>query len=376
MRDTRRKADFFVHKFVFAIIITLFLTFPCRAEEDLMGEIIEFSGADALEDALPESVRENEILSDVDFSISDGNALENVVDKLFELISAAFKREIKGFWAICAFQVVCALLRLHGASFGENEVTDCVCMLCTCGCCYSFAHGSLSLATTAVSEINAFMNAMLPVMASLYTVGGAAATASAQSVGIYAAITLFEQIGASLLKPMFDCCFALTMVCAVGKVNLFGVVRFIKNFVVRLCVTLLSLLISILFFQNTLTGAADSLALRGVKYAAGFIPIVGSLVGEAARTVAAGIGAIKASVGVFAVAAILYAAFVPCAVLICKKTLLCLCGTLGHIIGADKEAAFIEEVNGILSILLSIILSVGIFFILAVTIFIKTAVNL
>ncbi len=376
MRDTGCKANILVHKYLLIIIIIPFLTFSCRAESNLTEEIIRFSGADKLTESLPESVRQNEILSDADFSLQHNGALKSIILKLFGLLADAFKRETAGFLSLCAFLAACVLLRLQSGLSPEVErVADLVCMLCICGYCHALTYETLRLVTAAVSEIDLFMTSMLPVMASLYTVGGAAATATVQNAAVYGAVTLFEKINASLLTPLFNCCFALTMVCAVSSVRLSGVVKFIKNFVIRLCVTLLTLLIAVLFFQSALSGAADSLTMRGIKYAAGFIPIVGSLVGEAARTVAASIGVIKASAGVFAVTAILYTVLAPCAVIICKKTLLAVCSVVGGIIGADREAAFIEEVDGILSILLALLLSVGIFFILAVTIFIKTAVT-
>ena len=101
---------------------------------------------------------------------------------------------------------------------------------------------------------------------------------------------------------------------------------------------------------------------------------MGALVGEATRTVAAGISLIKTTSGIFAVAVVLYTVSIPATVLIAKKVLLSLCVIVCRIIGS-AESDFIEEINNILSILLSILLSVGIFFILTLTIFIRTAVN-
>ncbi len=347
------------------------MVLSCSAQ-DITDEIMQFSGADNLPSLLPESLAENDELSNM---TPQDNMLENALNKLISLVADAIRNEFSGFLGICAMLVVCAVLRVNSGLFPQgSSVLDYVCMLCISGYCYIFVSGTLDVVMRAISEIDTFMSAMLPVTVSLYTVSGNAASALVHNAGMYAVLTFFEKINANLLAPLFNACFALTMVCSLSSVNLWGIVKFIKNFTVRLCVTLLAILVSVLYFQTVFSSAADSLALRGVKYAATFIPIVGALVGEAARTVAAGISVIKTSAGIFAVSAVLYTALIPAAAIITKKILLSICVIVGNIAGAHKEAALVEEVNNILSILLAVLLSVGIFFILALTIFIKTAV--
>lgn len=371
MRNTRCKADIFTLKFIFVLIIACVFSSPCSAQ-DITQQIMEFSGADNLTRLAPPSVSDMEELYE---TTPSQNGPSRVLERILNLIRDSIRQGMKGFTALCAFLVICALLRLHGGVFGSGAVVDYICILCISGYCYSFVADTVELVTRAISEIDTFMSAMLPVMASLYTVSGNAAAALSQNAGMYAALTLFEKINASFIVPMFGFLFALTMVCAVSGTDLSGIVRFIKNFIIRLCVTLMTLLVSVLFFQSTFSSAADTLAMRGVKYAASLIPIVGTLVGEATRTVAASISVIKTSAGIFAVTAVLYTALIPAAALICKKTMLSICAIVGRIVGAAREAVFIEEINGIMSILLAVLMSVAVFFILAVTIFIKTAVS-
>lgn len=372
MRHTRDKTNFFLYKLLFAVAFALVFMPFCRADE-LTDEILEFSGADEIENMLPDSVAESEEFSGMTL---EDSGLGDAVVKIIKMLLSGLKKELKSFVSLCAFLVVCALMRLHGGLFGGSAgVINYICMLCASGYCYIFVYDTLTLVGRAITEIDTFMSAMLPIMASLCTVSGNAAAALTQNAGMYAAMTLFEKINSSLLFPMFSLLYALSMVCAVSDIDLTGLMKFIKRFIIRVCVTILTLLVSVLFFQSSFSAAADTLAMRGAKYAASLIPIVGALVGEATRTVAAGISFIKTSAGVFAAAAVLYTVCIPAVALIAKKLLLSLCVVVGRIIGAGREAEFMEEVNGILSILLSVLLSVGIFFILALTIFIKTAVN-
>ena len=371
MRDTRCKTDIFTRKFIVILIIACILVIPCHGE-DITQEIMEFSGADEIARFVPPSVSHMEELSQI---TPTKNQSPDIFKRIISLISDGIRNSLKGFTAMCAFLVVCALLRLHGGIFGSGAVVDYICILCISGYCYTFVSDTVGLVTRAIGEIDTFMSAMLPVMATLYTASGNAAAALSQNAGMYAALTLFEKINTSFIMPMFGFLFALTMVCAVSTTDLSGVVKFIKNFIIRVCITLMTVLVSVLFFQSTFSSATDTLAMRGVRYMATLIPIVGTMVGEATRTVAASISVIKTSAGIFAVMAVLYTALIPATALICKKTLLSLCAIVGRIIGAGREAAFIEEINSVMSILLAVLMSVAVFFILAVTIFIKTAVN-
>jgi len=367
--DTCFKGNFFIHKFIFAVILALVFIFPCRA--DMTREIMEFSGASELEKLVPESVTEQGFEGVSPNNLGEQNIFENIAS----FFISGIKKELKGFASLCAFIVLCAFLRLNGRFFTQSTtVTDYVCILCISGYLYVFVADTLNYVTRAVHEMDTFMSAMLPVMTTLYTVSGNAASALSQSAGIYTALTLFEKINAAFLTPLFGFLFGLSIMCRISSVDLSGVVKFIKNFIIRTCITVMTLFISVLFFQSTLSGAADTLAMRGAKYAVSLVPIIGALVGEATRTVAASIGVIKTSAGAFAAVAVLYTSLIPAAALIIKKTILSMCAVAGRIMGAVAEAELIEDINAVMSILLALVLSVGVFFILAVTIFVKTAV--
>ncbi|MBQ9940693.1 MAG: hypothetical protein IJO74_04045 [Clostridia bacterium] len=369
MRNTNNKGNFCYGKYLIVLVLILITALPCHAA-DISDDIIRYSGADMLENHLPRTLKDSGVAPTLKEPIQD-----NIFSKLAELMVSGIKKELKGFIGLCAFLCICSVIRLYGNYFSAaGAATDYICTLCTSFYCYSFTQGALDSVKTALSETDTFMSTMLPVMSSLYAVSGNASASISQNIGIYAAITLFEKINTSVLLPFFNFAFSLAIVCQTSSIDLSGVLKIIKNVVVRCCVTIITLLTALLFFKSTFSSAADTLAIRGVKYAVSLIPIVGAMAGEAVRTVAASISVIKTSAGIFAVTAVFYTVAVPCIILICKKTLLSICSVVGNVLGVKKEALFIEEINGILSILLAITVSVGIFFILAVTIFIKTAV--
>ena len=368
MRNTRYKRHIFCGIITFVVTAVL-LSVICAADE-ITDEIIEYSGVRSIEGYLPDTLGENGISPSFEDS-----GIDNVVPKLIKMLFSGFSKELGSFIGLFAFLCVCSVIRLHGELFRSvGKTAEYISLLCLSGYCYVFVSGSVDMVVRAVSETDTFMSVMLPVMTSLYAVSGNAATAIVQNAGVYAAITLFEKINASVLVPLFNFCFAMAIVCRTGSVDLSGVSKFIRNFIIRSCVTLLTFMTAVLFFKSTFSSSADTLAMRGVRYAASFIPIVGALAGEAARTVAASISVIKSSAGILAAVAVIYTVSVPCIALICKKIMLSLCVIAAQIMGVKGEAAFLEEINGILSILLAITVSVGLFFILGITIFIKTAV--
>jgi len=369
LRNTRYKRHIFCGIITFVVTAVL-LSVMCAADE-ITDEIIEYSGVRSIEGYLPDTLGENGISPSFEDS-----GIDNVVPKLIKMLFSGFSKELGSFIGLFAFLCVCSVIRLHGELFRSvGKTAEYISLLCLSGYCYVFVSGSVDMVVRAVSETDTFMSVMLPVMTSLYAVSGNAATAIVQNAGVYAAITLFEKINASVLVPLFNFCFAMAIVCRTGSVDLSGVSKFIRNFIIRSCVTLLTFMTAVLFFKSTFSSSADTLAMRGVRYAASFIPIVGPSISEALRTVTSSVGVIKNSCGVIAFIAVLLLTLPVIASLYLNKLSLDICASLSGIIGCEREKGIISDASGICGFTLALTCCSAVFFIFALTIFIKSSVG-
>ena len=143
------------------------------------------------------------------------------------------------------------------------------------------------------------------------------------------------------------------------------------KFLKRCCLFLFTLLSAVLALQNALAAAADSVTMRGVRFAAGsFIPVVGNLVGEASRTLSAGIALIKKECGVACVLIIVYLLARPVILLMIQKTALSAAGAVGTLLGETKCAGFIRGLASVWDLLLAITAFQGCYFIFSIVLFI------
>ena len=128
--------------------------------------------------------------------------------------------------------------------------------------------------------------------------------------------------------------------------------------------------------QHTLSLGADTLALRTVRFAAGsFIPIVGSFVGESSKTLSASFQVVKSECGIAAILSIVVILIGPIMTLFTRKIYLGLAGAFGEMLGETKCVKFIKALEKLFDLMQAFLLTIGIFFVFSITLFLKTKGN-
>ena len=165
--------------------------------------------------------------------------------------------------------------------------------------CYETVRG----VTGYFTKLNAMTSAVLPLMGALYAMGGNAGAAAASSAGLSLYMTVLEEVIGNSIVPFCGICLAVSTVGALdSSIRLGTLLSTLKKNYTTLLAFFMTLLIAMLAAQTTLGARADTLAMRGVKFAAGnLIPVVGGSVSELLRTVSAGVGYLRGTVGICAI---------------------------------------------------------------------------
>lgn len=158
-----------------------------------------------------------------------------------------------------------------------------------------------------IEDISIFSKALLPTLAAVTAASGAIGTASVHQVATAFFVDMLLQLIRGILLPMvylyIGVMVAGTMLSD-GRLN--GVAAALKKVVVWVLST--SLLIFTLYLSVTkvISGTTDSATLKVTKAAiSGVVPVVGSILSDAAETVLSGAGILKGTVGVFGMLAVL-----------------------------------------------------------------------
>ncbi|MFB0919667.1 MAG: stage III sporulation protein AE [Oscillospiraceae bacterium] len=274
-----------------------------------IAEQSEALDADSVIDALPRDART--ILGDISLTDTDmGNkGFQAVLDTIKDSILGIFKNALSSAAKILTVVVLCTAA---SSAMNEGGVRDMVTLggtVAVSAIAISNVHSFIGLGVETLTALSDFSKALLPVMCSAAASAGAITSASAK----YAATALFMDIlitiSVDIILPLISLYLAATIAnAALSKDSLANVAKLLK----WLCTTALTLLMmaftAYLGMTGLISGKADEVATRLTKTALGTVlPVVGSIVSDAAETLVAGAGIIRNAIGIFgflAVAAI------------------------------------------------------------------------
>lgn len=266
------------------------------------------------------------------------------------------------------------------AEQSENKMLVAVMRFCSLGALFSSAgytfYSHFERIEEFFSRIAVFVNGMIPVTASIWAMGGNVSTATAGSATLYCFLTVFEKLWASSALPMLALllmlgfCDVLCTELKTGRVV--GLIKKIYEFFLGLSMTVL---LSSLAAQTTLTAVADSVSARaGRLVSSTVIPVVGGNLGEALRTVASSVRYIKS---IFGIGGIIIIALItlPMAIsLLLTRFVFGVCSTFADILGCSQESKLLSSISCAYGCMLAVVCGVGMMFVLSLCIFMKTVV--
>jgi stage III sporulation protein AE len=125
---------------------------------------------------------------------------------------------------------------------------------------------------------------------------------------------------------------------------------------------------AVLMFQGMIAKSADSLAMRGIKFAVGqFVPFVGGAVNEALSTIMGGIGKIRTATGVFGAVIVCLIAAMPVIRVLLHKMFLELVSVCAGILGLPSENKLMGDVSGFLGYTAAVMAISSVFFVLSLS---------
>lgn len=289
-----------------------------------------------------------------------------------KIIAAAVPEATKNFAVLLGLLIIAACLRALRDTVtlsGLKTALELISMLCICSAVFSVTESVFSLTETFISSLSGFMATVTPAMTALMIAGGNITSAAVMSGVISTALSVLELICSGVLFPLIRLCLCLSAVSSVfGVTGIGGITPIIKKIIgyifgfVTLCLS------AVLAFQGIISKSADSLAIKGIKFAVGsFIPVVGSAVNEALSTIAGGIGTIKAATGVVGAVAVCLLAALPIIQILMHKLFLELLSVCSGVLGLGPEGKLISDMASFLGYTAAVMAISSVFFILSLS---------
>jgi len=316
-------------------------------------------------DSIPQSIKD--LLPSALFSDKSEEATQAVMEMssfsylfktLLELIGAEIGSCIKVLASVCGLLLVAAVCNALRSSFGNEGVGRafgfCTTLIITLAL---LGESGFCLAEVGdyFNNLNDMTAAVLPVSSLLYTMGGNTTAAVASSAGLSVYMTVLEEIVGKSILPFAGICMAFALMGALdSSLRTGGILSTVKKNYTTALAFLMMLLLAMLAAQNTLGARADSLAMRSIKFAAGnWIPVVGGSVAELLRTISAGVGYLRTTVGICGVLLVLFLLFPMLIKLFLLRTTWQLAASAADLLGCDREKKLLEEFSSILGYLIA-----------------------
>lgn len=241
---------------------------------------------------------------------------------------------------------------------------------------FSALSGIVNSVRDGLQNATELFSGLIPVFTSISAIGGGVTTAAAEAAGMsftLSAVSFFAKDG---LLPI------VMLMLALGLISSFDigggvapVIRGAKSFFTFAMGAMTSIVAGCLALQTLITGAKDSMALRGMKYAiSGMIPIVGGSVSSALGTLASGVNLAKGTVGAVSIAALLSVLGAPLLELLLFRFAFRICISFLEITGGKIGVGILSSILYAIDMLISIFAFSSLIYILETVIFLKFGV--
>ena len=346
----------------FLLLLFPLLQFSVFADEntdtqtlpDVYGDLLNSLPPSILE-RLPDGALSNKT-EDVGNAVGEMSSFSFLLQTVLSLVGLHFGECIKLLCSIVGILILSSICRTFCASLKKPEIARAFSLMITLiitVTIFGAGFGTIESTVSYFGALNAFTSATVPLMGSLYLMGGNAAAAVSTSAGLSLFMTVLEEIVGNSIVPFCGICLALALIGACeGGPRLGGLLTSLKKNYTIVLSFLMMLLLAMLSAQTVLGASKDTLAMRSAKFAAGsLIPVVGGSVSELLRSVSAGVGYMRSAVGICGVLLLLLLMLPTLIELLLARATWQICSFFAEILGCDGERRLLDEfasINGYL----------------------------
>lgn len=331
------------------LLLVLFLTPVCRGQEDLWDTF----GLDELSRAGEQYNAGVELTA----STEPDRALEGVLARAAEHLPGVVRRGVSSAVSLLVIVIACSMaegVRAAGMEQGGLNVCIMAGALAITAVSANEVSAMMGLGRTTIDRMQGFSQVLLPIAAACTAAAGAPAAAAVRQVSTALFSSLLLTLIDRLLVPLvYAYVVACTAHAAVGNPGLDKVAGVLKWVVNRTLTALLVLFVTYLTVSGAIAGTTDAAALKAAKMAISTaVPVVGTIISNAAETILVGAGLLKNTVGVFGMLAVLGICIVPFLQLGVQYLTYKFCGALVATLADNRLAKLIDSIGTAFALML------------------------
>ncbi len=312
----------------------------------------ESAQLDGLQQAAGEYGQEFDLAEGIDF----GEGLNTLKERAQESLLSIVKETVGSCVMILMVVLLCSLVQDGFAAAGGDKlsITCLAGVLGITAIAMSDTSALVGMGQRTIGEIDAFSDALLPVVAMLTATSGSPASAAAGQLATMLFSDVLILVIDRLLLPLV---YAYVAVCAAGAATgnegLKRIAGLIKWVTTSLLTLLLLAFVTYLTVSGAIAGSTDAMTVKTAKLAiSGVVPVVGGILADAAETVLAGAGILKNTVGIFGMLVVLGMCIVPFLQLGVHYIAYRVTGALAGTVGDRQLTGLIEQIGSAFGLVL------------------------
>lgn len=369
---------------VLCLLCGLFFLLPAHGEEGGLpeAEYGEFLAGipDDVAALLPEGIFSSDA-GEVAMGAEEISGFSFLASRALSLVGAELDGAVRLFGRLVGILLIAAVGGVIRGTIGSEALSRAVGLCTTCtviGSLLSLTEEAVTAAAGFFERLTALIAGMIPVVGTLYAMGGNVGTAVVSGGGMMIFLAVVEQLCAATLAPVAGVCVAIAVSDAFfGEGGLRGLGNFVKKVYTYFLGTVMLLLTFSLSVQTNLSAGADGLAMKSAKMLAGrVIPVVGGAVGETLRTVAGSVSYLKSTVGTVGIVAVVLLLLPPLVTVVLYRLGLVAASACADLLGCQNEGKLLESFVTVYGYLLAVMCISAVSAVFLLTLFVKCGVAL
>jgi len=292
------------------LLLLLFFLLSGSAEALTEQELLEYH---------TETLDTQELEAYLPEGISIGTSFEDGLSRILESVSSQLGGVFREAARSAALVMVIALLMsLAGSVYtgSGGDVPDFIPLagvLAVAGVAIGSSSAFIGLGAGTLRQLDQFSSALLPAMAAAGTLGGAVTSAAVKYAGTVLFMDILMSVSARVVMPLIYAFIATSIgAAALDSDGLRGTAKLLKWITGVLITTIMLTFVGYLTVTGVVSGSADVVTTRVAKTTiSAVLPVVGSIVADAAETVLAGAALVRNGIGVAGLLAVLSVCLIP-----------------------------------------------------------------
>ncbi len=334
-------------------------------DTDLYGKCYDAAGAEGLKQSLDDATLSD--LSDLGIDPSNpygsGLSAKSVFEKLFEKLKEAFVSPFSSLSGVLAALIICSAFCTFSKN-GLSDTADFTSAVCISGIAVVPFCSAIASTVNTISLCCTFIISFVPIYCGILLCMGSAAFSSAMSAAVFGLAQVVSALAGTVITPFSGMYLALSVSCAFSpEMRLRGLTSAVKKAIFWTLGIAMTVFSAVLGITGSINSAADTVSVKTARFfLSNSIPIVGGAITDAVGTLAGSISVLRSGVGAFGICALLLLIVPSLLQILLWKASLSIMSAAAELFGQKRCGELLKGISDGAGLLLSIIVSVGVLF--------------